>query len=247
MEGQEASRAAQRLAELVRHLRLEDDDLARMRRLPLFAGLDDRQLAELLDAAQLRRFDRNALLFLQGEPAKAFYVVLDGWVRLFRASPGGHETTIALFGRGESLAEAAILDSAVYPVCGSACEEARLLVFGAEPFLQRLRLNPGLCLNLLASMSRHLRGLVQQVEQLTARSSVERVADFLLRLCPTQGLAIEIELPLDKSLIAGRLGMQPETLSRSLARLRTAGVETIGNRVLIRDALRLRSVSSRRR
>ena len=66
-------------------------------------------------------------------------------------------------------------------------------------------------------MARHLHRLVLQVEQLTSRSSVERVADFLLHLCPPGAGRAEVELPLDKSLIAARLGMQPETFSRSLA------------------------------
>ena len=61
---------------------------------------------------------------------------------------------------------------------------ARLLTIPAGNFLEHLRHNPDLALNLLAAMYRHLRRLVRQVEQLTNLSSVQRVADFLLRLCP---------------------------------------------------------------
>jgi CRP-like cAMP-binding protein len=224
-------------------LGLTADDLALIRRLPLFGGIDPPRLARLLASASVRLFGRNSRLFAQGEPADRFFVVLDGWVRLFRETLDGQESTIAVFGPGESLAEAAMLDAARYPVSGSVAGRARLLVVPAAGFLGEIRRDPELTLNLLASMARHLHRLVLQVEQLTSRSSVERVAGFLLHLCPPGAERAEIELPLDKSLIAARLGMQPETFSRSLARLRGDGVETAGSRVVVGDVRRLRARS----
>jgi CRP/FNR family transcriptional regulator, dissimilatory nitrate respiration regulator len=113
--------------------------------------------------------------------------------------------------------------------------------------LEQIRQSPELALNLLGSMSRHLRRLVRQVEQLTNRSSLERLADFLLRLCPHGEPRAEIELPLDKVLVAARLGMQPETLYRSLARLRDAGVETRGSQIVVNDVARLGRLAHGRR
>ena len=66
------------------------------------------------------------------------------------------------------------------------------------------------------------------------------MADFLLHLCPPGADRAEIELPLDKSLIAARLRMQPETFSRSLARLAR---QTAGGRVVVGDVRRLRARS----
>ena len=77
---------------------------------------------------------------------------------------------------------------------------------------------------------------MQEVEQLTAHTTSERLADFLLKLCPRQQTGpTTIHLPTDKSLIAGRLGMQPETFSRSLAKLRPLGVETHGQNIVVQD------------
>ena len=79
-----------------------------------------------------------------------------------------------------------------------------------------------------------------QVEQLTVRSSSERVAQFLPTARPRRRRERDRALPYDKGLIAARLGMQPETLSRALAKLRPLGVETHGSRVTIRDIAALR-------
>ena len=158
----------------------------------------------LLAGAVARRYERNAILFLKGEPATRFFVVLEGWIRLFRETPEGQESTIGVFGPGESVAEAAMFDSGDYPVSCNVVARARLLTVPAGNFLEQIRQSPELALNLLGSMSRHLRRLVQQVEQLTSRSSLERLADFLLRLCPPGEPRAEVELPLDKGLVAAR-------------------------------------------
>ena len=86
--------------------------------------------------------------------------------------------------------------------------------------------------------------IVQQIEQLTVRSSAQRLADFLLRLIPPETERANLQLPWDKALVAARLGMQPETLSRSLAKLRSLGVETKGAQVTIRNMPTLRQFSS---
>ena len=80
-----------------------------------------------------------------------------------------------------------------------------------------------------------------EAEQLTTKSSVQRLAEFLLRLSPEATGSIEINLPVDKSLIAGRLGMQPETLS--LSTLRTVGVETRKEHIFIEDVDTLRRIT----
>lgn len=223
-------------------------EFALVRRLPIFTGLDEARIRRLLDQAVVRPFGRNAVLFVQDEPATRFYVILDGWVRLYRQTSEGQESTIAVYARGDSFAEAAILQSGVFPVTAVVVDDARLLVIEAEPFLRHLQADPKLCLNMMASMFNHLRRLVQQVEQLTVRSSTERLADFLLKLAPAgkAGEAV-VRLPLDKAMIAARLGMQPETLSRALARLRPLGIETRGSRVTIRDIESLRRFVTDRR
>jgi CRP-like cAMP-binding protein len=225
---------------LARRVGLEDRDIDVLVRVPLFAGLRARNLADLLAAASMRSFSRNALLFAEGDPARQFYVVLDGWVQLYRQTPDGRESMIALFARGESFAEAVMFLGGTFPVSGAVLDEARLLVIPADTFRRALESDNELCFKMMASMAVHLRRLVGQVEQLTVRSSSERVAEFLLKLAGEGAESAIVHLPYDKGLVAARLGMQPETLSRALAKLRSLGVETKGRRVAIRDFEALR-------
>lgn len=219
---------------------LTEEDRQLLARVPLLRGLDAEARAVLTREGTVRRYPRGATLFIQGDPAEAVFIILQGWIKLFRTTADGAESVIAVFSRGESFAEAAIFDRSVYPVSSMAIEDSRLLLLPAGPFIARLEENSAYALAMMASMSSRLRRLVQQVEQLTVRSSTERLAAFLLSLCQGEAGSATVHLPLEKALIAGRLGMQPETFSRALAKLKRHGVICRGNEVTLQDVARLR-------
>lgn len=236
---QNEGRRGDTLPAFARRLGLSAADLAVLRRVPLFENLPDPELDMLLSDAHLRRAGRGSVLFLQGEPAERLYVVLEGWVRLWRSTARGQDVTIHIFGPGESIGEAVVFLGAEYPVTAEVVADARLLVFQRATFLDRLRRHSELCFRVMASMALRLQRFVRQVEQLAARSTTERLAAFLVRLAATRSGPATVELPHDKVLVAARLGMQPETLSRAFARLRAYGVEVHGHRVVIREVERL--------
>ncbi|MEE8454356.1 MAG: Crp/Fnr family transcriptional regulator [Limibaculum sp.] len=218
---------------------MERQDIEILRRVPLFAGLDESQLGDLLRDVSVRDHPKGQLLFQQGDTADRFYVVLGGWVKIFRLTPDGDEAVMALFARGESFAEAAMFMGGQFPASAEVVEQARLLRVESRPFKNRLHAEPEIAVAMLASVSLRMHYLVGQIEQLQVRSSTQRVADFLLKLCSSEDGPTEIALPYDKSLIASRLGMKPESFSRALARLRDLGVRTERSRVSIADAAAL--------
>ena len=229
--------------DLARQTGLHEADRAVLTGLVLFNNLELATIAKLLQGARVVRAERGATLFVQGEPADRLFAVLEGWVKLVRETSAGQESVIGVFGRGESFAEAAAFQSGRFPVDAVVVERARLLVIPAQRFLGHLREQPEIAFNILAAMSRHLRSLVQQIEQLSTRTTVERVAGFLVSLAADEGGAAGLRLPLDKALIAGRLGMRPETFSRALARLRQHGIEEVDGRVRVASLDQLRRIA----
>jgi len=215
-------------------------DLNVLSRVPLFAGLAPDDMRKLLASSSIRRYPDQTTLFVEGDPADRFFVVMDGWVKLYRLCEDGHEVVISVVSPGESFAEAAIFDSKTFPVNAVAITDTRLLVVGAEALLRELRDNMDFTFNMLGTLSRHLRGNITTLHQISAMSSTERLAGFLLGLCRVVEGEAKIRLPLDKSLIAARLGMQPETFSRALAKLKKEGVTNSGHDVIISDVASLR-------
>lgn len=223
---------------------LEAPDWQLIRRLPLFEGLEASMLERLLEPGRVVCPARGEQLFARGDRAACFYIILVGWVKVFRTTPDGRESVVHVFTRGESFAEAAIFAGGDYPVSASAATPSRLLAVPAEPFLAMLEQEPRVARNMLAAMSRHLRELVTALEQLQAHSASQRLANFLLGLVPAEGAEADLHLPIDKGLIAARLGMKPETLSRALAALREEGLEVSGERVRVPDVQHLRRLAS---
>ena len=219
---------------------MQHQDRNLIRRTAIFEGLDDALLERLLVHASVNDHGRGETLFQQGDPAVFFYVVLEGWVKVYRLTRSGDEAIVGVFTRGQSFAEAAGFLEGVYPASAETVSESRLLRVPCRDLVTCIRESPDIALAMLASSSRHLHRLVKQIEQLKARTGTQRVAEFLAGLCPVEEGACTIGLPYDKALIAGRLGMKPESLSRAFARLREVGVVIDHNTAAISDVSTLR-------
>ncbi len=219
---------------------LEIGDLATAREAVLFASLP-RELADsILQRASTKSYRRGETIFLQGDPALSLFVVLDGWVKLFRITQTGAEAVVGVFTKGRSFGEAVAFDGGAYPVSAEAVTDSRLLLVRAGLLSSMMRERPEIALAIVSSTFKHLHGLVAQVEQLKAHTGAQRVAEFLLELCTAETGACTITLPYDKTLIAGRLGMQPPSLSRAFNRLEEHGVTITQNQARIADVGALR-------
>lgn len=212
---------------------------------PLFDGVPDEAVRRLIGNRGAREYDKGTILFQQGMPAEAFFFILDGWVKLYRISPRGKETIVGVFTRGQSFAEAAIFDGAEYPVFAEVIVPSRLLGIDAKNFRRLVHEEPDLALAMLASCSKHLKYLVEQLEQLKRLSAPRRIATFLVGLCQTSDGNCTVTLPYEKSLIAKRLGMQPESFSRAMLKLRAIGVAMEREEVSISDVEALQEFAGR--
>lgn len=213
-------------------------DLAR--RCLLLANVPRESQDAILATARARQLERGATVFLQGERASAVYIVVEGWVKLYRIAPSGAEAVVGVFTRGHSFGEAVAFTHDTYPVSAECATDCTLLRLETDSILRLIREEPGLALSLLSATFAHLHRLVAQIEQLKAQTGAQRVAEFLLELAPCGTGRCEVTLPYDKVLIAGRLGMKPESLSRAFAKLRQQGVTVKQNLAVIEDIDALR-------
>ncbi|TXI01088.1 MAG: Crp/Fnr family transcriptional regulator [Pseudorhodobacter sp.] len=219
---------------------MRDDLKALARKSLLLASAPEAVAQKVLEAARERPFERGATIFLQGERASAIYIVAEGWVKLYRVAPNGAEAVVGVFTRGASFGEAVAFRNDIYPVAAEAVTDCRLIRIDADAFLRQIRENPEVAISILSATYLHLHSLVAQVEALKAQTGAQRVAEFLLELAPCPAGACEVTLPYDKVLIAGRLGMKPESLSRAFGRLKEQGVTIRQNVAQIADISVLR-------
>lgn len=198
----------------------------RARAIPLLAGLSDEHLDEILGRSRVGTYERGRVLFLQGDPAERFFIVLDGWITIYRDTPDGEQTVLHVARSGESFAEPAALVIGKYPASAQAASDCRVLEVSAQAFTQLIHSDPDVALKTIAQMAYRLQSLVMQVERLHVKTAPQRLATFLLELVPDGRTSAAVTLPYDKALLAARLSMTPESLSRALARLRRENVRS---------------------
>lgn len=207
----------------------------------LIRALPEKHVEALLARSVWKHYDRGETLFLQDEKSTAIHIVLDGWIKLYRVTPSGSEAVVSVFTRGESFGEAVALRNMPYPVSGESATPSDVMHIPSAVLIDLIKRDPEVGLSILSSTFTHLHSLVAQLEQLKAQTGAQRVAEFLLNLtdCAESGECV-VEMPYDKVLIAGRLGMKPESLSRAFGRLKKVGVKIDRNRALISDIIELR-------
>lgn len=226
---------------------IDPNDLKIIRQTPILGGLSQDALMDLVRDAAVMRHDQGYLLFSQGDDADAFYVVLSGWIKVYRLTSSGAEAVVGIFTRGQSFAEAAAISGGVYPASGEAVTDVRVLKISARRLFERIHKAPEIGLALLASTSQHLHLLVRQIEALKAHTGAQRIAEFLLELAPEESGGCVVELPYDKALIAARLGMKPESLSRAFHKLKNHGVDIKQRHAEIRSLRELRDFTEMER
>lgn len=217
-------------------------DFDAVRRIYLFSGMGDQDFLDVMTQASSVTLAPGQLLFNQGDPANAFYWVAEGVIRLFRASPQGDEKVIELAGANRLFAEATLFMGGRYPVNAVAQSPSRLVAFDSRAFKDWLARDTERCFRMMAGMSARLHKLVNEIDRLTLMKGADRLLQYLLdHSDPDDTGRQRVEWEAPKQVIASRIGVKPETLSRLLHKLTDQGcIELQGQVLYIRDAERLR-------
>lgn len=188
-------------------------------RLPLFQELGPEQILAVAVGVREKHLSRGKMLFQKGDAARGFYVVLGGQIKLAFPSAQGNEKVVEILGPRQSFGEAVMFMERPYPVFAEALVDSMLLFIDRTVVLELIAKDASFARKLLAGLSQRLHGLVQDVESYSLRSSTQRVIGYLLQQCPEGGDnhgkgEVELTLPTSKQVIASRLNLTPETLSR---------------------------------
>lgn len=212
----------------------------RIAAVPLFEGLPKDQLLKLADIAVDRRFGKGDALFHEGARAVGFYVVISGRVKIYKLSIEGKEQILHIFGTGEFFGEVPVFAGGRYPAHAEALEASRFLFFGREAFVDLVRKEPSLAINMLGILCQRLRLFTHLIEDLSLKEVPGRLATYFLYLSSRQDGSDSLSLDITKAQLASLLGTIPETLSRMLARMSQQGFILVEGRriqILDRDAI----------
>lgn len=190
----------------------------------LFKDCSSEFVVSLAQQSSLRQSDKGHILFLALDKADKFYIVVKGWVKLFRETLDGAQAVVDILPEGHIFGESSIFENDIYPYSAEAAEPIKFIEMPLGELKREIESNPKMALSMLSSMARYRKQQDQEIEHRTLQIAPQRIGCFLLRLADQHQKEgpITINLPYDKLLMASRLGMQPETFSRALSKLRDA-------------------------
>lgn len=226
-------------------MNLDPSDIQQLKRGYFLTALSQQEFEEVLAHANVRTLTQGERLFDQGDPCTHFFFVLSGIVKLCRVAQSGEEKVMDLVRPGHFFAEAAMfMGGGRYPVHARALEATRLVALDNKHFIGLVRSNADLSMRLLSTMSQRIHGLINEINNLTLHSGAQRVIGYLLEQLPEGAVSPNVRLMVPKHVIASRLGIQPETLSRVLAKLRGGNlIDVHDDMIVLNDVEALRRLS----
>jgi len=187
--------------------------------IPLFSGLPEKQLDELAKIVVTQRHKKGKNLFSEGSKAAGFYVIVSGKVKIYKLSLEGKEQILHIFGPGDFFGEVPVFAGGNYPASAETLDHTELMFFPRDAFMDLVRKEPSLAVNMLAVLSLRLRQFTHLIEDLSLKEVPGRLAAYLLYLSDQENGSPSVSLDITKGQLAGLLGTIPETFSRILGKL----------------------------
>ncbi len=217
-------------------------ELSEVGKLPLFSGVANSHLEEAMRAAFLQRFPAHVEMVTEGEPADFLHFVIEGQVEVY-SRWRDRETTIAVLGPGASFIIAAVLTDRIYLKSARTLSAARILMVPAEAVRRLFSQDSAFAQAITHELALAYRDIVKELKNQKLRTSLERLACWLVVRERETGGNGSFDIPFDKKVLASRLGMAPEVLSRSFGNLVAYGVKVTGPMVTLSDLKALENLA----
>jgi CRP/FNR family transcriptional regulator, transcriptional activator FtrB len=215
-------------------MQMRADDIAAVRGQRIFAGVTGRRVNAMLAVSFLQRFPAHLEFAHEGEAADFLHVVIEGKVEIFSAYRD-RETTFSVVGPGNCFITAAVVLDRIYLKSARSLTACRVLLIPADAVRQCFNADAAFARAMAVDLALAYRGVVKELKNQKLRSGLERLANWLLVYRSENGNAVKFDLPFEKKVLAARLGLAPEVLSRSFAALRPYKVKVTGATITIND------------
>jgi CRP-like cAMP-binding protein len=188
---------------------------------PFFSGLDAVGLETIGRTVRTRRFRRGEVIFHQGDPGDALFIVMNGGIKISLPSDMGDEAILATLRSGDVFGELALLDGAPRSATATAIEPTETLVLPRAQFRELIATEPAVRDALLASIAGELRRLTNHVEELHFLDITGRLASRLSRLALDGGTtlpdgSIRLKAPLTQGDLAAMIGCTRQSVNKLL-------------------------------
>ena len=190
--------------------------LALLRRHPLFGPLPPEALERLSSYATTRAVARGESIFVKGDDGNSLYAVCEGTVKISVPSAEGKDAVFNLVGEGEIFGEIALLDGRPRTADATAMTDCELMVIDRRDFLELVRSQPEIALNIMEVLCARLRHTSEQVEDVLFLDLPGRLAKVLLQLAAKSKRSDAGKIAITQREIGQMIGMSRESTNKQL-------------------------------
>lgn len=209
-------------------------DLSDIRALHLFSQMREENFKALMRGCYVQNFPPEVDLITEGDPCDFLHVILSGSAAL-TSSWNGRDTTMATVRPVSTFILAATINDAVYLMSAKTLEKSRVALIPSEDVREIFQIDHAFARAIVTELAQCYRSVVKAQKDLKLRTSLERLANYLLRQQTLAGGAPTFDLTIEKRKLAAFLGMTPENLSRAFKALKPYGVDVDGAEITLRD------------
>lgn len=211
---------------------MPDSEYRDIRKLDLFSQMSDVNFTSLMRGAYVQNFPAQIELVTEGEPSDFLHVLISGSVDLFSAW-NRRETSMATVRPISTFILAATIKDAPYLMSARTLEKSRIALIPSQDVRSIFDADSNFARAIVTELAQCYRSVIKAQKDLKLRTSLERLANYLLRQQRHSGGGAVFELDFEKRRLASVLGMTPENLSRAFKGLQPYGVTVNGTRITI--------------
>jgi CRP/FNR family transcriptional regulator len=194
-----------------------------------FKVLDESSLHKIARVTRLNIYEPGEAICWQGEECSGLYSIKAGSVKLFKLSAKGREYIIRVLEEGETFNEVPVFDQGLNPVNVAALDECQIWIVPVEIIRQVMSEQPEMAAEVILSLTKNLRMLVEKVEELSFYQVTNRLARLIGEL-PLESSQNAAGLRITQDQMAARLGTVREVVARSLRELERSGAIRVERR-----------------
>jgi CRP-like cAMP-binding protein len=219
--------------------------------LPVFSAMDAVELDDVISQATALRIPKGAAVFEQGETARAFYVLLNGRLKVMKLTPDGQQVLIRFVVPGDIYGIAKALNREDYPATATALVDSVTLAWDMAIWDDFMARHPSLARNVMQMMGQRIQEAHTRLKEMATQDVEHRVAHAVLRLVNQSGRKVEegvlVDFPVTRQEIAEASGTTMHSVSRVLSAWENAGLVVVGRKkVIVCDLERLSRIAEGR-
>lgn len=218
-------------------MELRKANIAYIKNISFLKRLPDKVVMEIISASVIRNYGKDEIIFLESEQANKFYIVLNGYVKIFNETINGNESIISLLNAGQYFGEKSLMENSFYSSSAGSIKNSQLLEIPSRVLINEMNNNNEVSKIILQELLQLFLTLENLIENLVAMDASQRIGWYIINniIGMNNKLPNKYLLQHDKSIIATFLGMKPETFSRAIKKLQKVDVYIKGTEIVVKD------------